>query len=101
MCDTEHTNVQSLRYSEAVIYTSFRRARPKRRSPVQLMPFLAGSSALRLHTLSVPCTLCNNPVRLERAGTDQDGKPVHEQCYLKKLIVEAQASKNRQSEKSN
>jgi len=31
------------------------------------------------------CGICNKPVDLEIAVTDQDGKPVHEECYVLKL----------------
>ena len=28
------------------------------------------------------CSLCNEPVELETAKTDEDGKVVHEECYV-------------------
>lgn len=28
------------------------------------------------------CPICNEPVRLETAKTNEDGTPVHEECYL-------------------
>ena len=31
------------------------------------------------------CSICNEPVKLETAKADEDGHPVHEDCYLDKL----------------
>jgi hypothetical protein len=31
------------------------------------------------------CPICNEPVKLETAKADEDGHPVHEDCYLDKL----------------
>jgi hypothetical protein len=31
------------------------------------------------------CSICNKPVDLQIAITDQDGKPVHEECYVRKV----------------
>lgn len=31
------------------------------------------------------CPICNEPVALNAAKCDEDGKAVHEECYLKKL----------------
>jgi hypothetical protein len=31
------------------------------------------------------CAICNEPVVLQRAKYDEDGKAVHEECYLKKI----------------
>ena len=31
------------------------------------------------------CALCNRPVELETAKTDEQGHPVHEQCYVQKV----------------
>jgi len=28
------------------------------------------------------CSLCRNPVRLDSAKTDENGKAVHEECYV-------------------
>jgi hypothetical protein len=35
------------------------------------------------------CHLCNNPINLEFARTDEDGHTVHEGCYLLKLKVKS------------
>ena len=32
------------------------------------------------------CTICNKPVSLESARTDEDGQCVHEECYVRQLI---------------
>jgi hypothetical protein len=34
------------------------------------------------------CNICNKPLDLKIAVTDQDGKPVHEECYVLKLRQE-------------
>jgi hypothetical protein len=34
------------------------------------------------------CSICNKPVEPDIAVTDQDGKPVHEECYVLKLRQE-------------
>jgi hypothetical protein len=31
------------------------------------------------------CPICNEPVKLETVKADEDGHPVHEDCYLDKL----------------
>ena len=31
------------------------------------------------------CSLCNKPVKLETSKTDEEGRAVHDQCYLAKL----------------
>jgi hypothetical protein len=31
------------------------------------------------------CSICNKPVTLETALIDQDGKAVHEDCYVRRL----------------
>ena len=36
------------------------------------------------------CAICQEPVRLETAKTDEDGKPVHEDCYLQRLMASLQ-----------
>ena len=33
------------------------------------------------------CLVCNQPVRLDNAKTDEDGNAIHEDCYLIKLGV--------------
>jgi hypothetical protein len=30
----------------------------------------------------LPCSICNNPVRLETSNTDECGRAVHERCYV-------------------
>ena len=31
------------------------------------------------------CVLCGRPVPLETANTDEQGKPVHAECYMEKI----------------
>jgi hypothetical protein len=72
-------------YSGVVLYTSLRRF--PRRSPVQSIRGLPGVLAT-MPLIPIPpilCNLCNKPVTLESAGTDQGGSPVHEDCYIAKL----------------
>jgi hypothetical protein len=38
------------------------------------------------------CSICNKPLDPKIAVTDQDGKPVHEECWLLKARLE-QATK--------
>jgi hypothetical protein len=35
------------------------------------------------------CPICNQPVKLETAKSDEGGKAIHEECYLSKLFDEA------------
>lgn len=35
------------------------------------------------------CPMCNKPVKLETAKSDEGGKAIHEECYLSKLFDEA------------
>jgi hypothetical protein len=38
------------------------------------------------NAVAVPaCAICDKPVPLETAKSDEDGRPVHEQCYVLKL----------------
>ena len=32
---------------------------------------------------TITCHLCNRPVDIEASGTDENGKAVHEECYVK------------------
>jgi hypothetical protein len=37
---------------------------------------------------SIPiCSVCHNPIHLEAAKADEDGKPVHEDCYVQRLLA--------------
>jgi hypothetical protein len=33
------------------------------------------------------CPLCNKPVALENAKTDENGQPIHEDCYIRTLAT--------------
>jgi hypothetical protein len=42
-------------------------------------------------TSSLPrCAICQQPVRLETAKSDERGQPVHEDCYLQRLMASLQ-----------
>ena len=32
------------------------------------------------------CSVCKQPIRLETAKTDENGKAVHDDCYLQRLM---------------
>jgi hypothetical protein len=54
-----------------------------------------GSSASR-----VPfCSICNRPVWLNEAKTDEDGQAVHESCYVAKIHL-VQSDRDRASAQS-
>jgi hypothetical protein len=39
-----------------------------------------------IRTLRLPnCGICNEPVELETAKTDEDGNAVHEDCYVRMM----------------
>jgi hypothetical protein len=49
-----------------------------------------------LHAVSVSnqppmCSICNTPVPLETAKTDESGAAIHEECYLLKVKLSSQA----------
>jgi hypothetical protein len=31
------------------------------------------------------CSVCNEPVELEKSKTDEKGKAIHEECYIRKM----------------
>jgi hypothetical protein len=33
------------------------------------------------------CPTCNQPITLEDAKIDEDGRAVHEECYVKQLLA--------------
>lgn len=37
------------------------------------------------HACEPTCPICREPVKLETAKADEDGKPVHEECYSQKM----------------
>ena len=40
-----------------------------------------------IRSLRLPnCSICNERVELETAKTDEDGKAVHEDCYVQRMI---------------
>lgn len=32
------------------------------------------------------CSICGEPVNLQTAASDEDGKAVHEECYVQKIL---------------
>ena len=43
-----------------------------------------------LHRLRLPhCALCNERVEIETAKTDENGKAVHEECYVRLVRLKA------------
>ena len=42
-----------------------------------------------LHPILV-CSICREPVGVETAKTDENGKPVHEDCYIQLLLASPQ-----------
>jgi hypothetical protein len=36
---------------------------------------------------TITCRFCNKPVRLEDTRTDEEGKAVHEECYVKMITA--------------
>ena len=44
------------------------------------------SIALFTPTVRLPnCSICNEPVELETSKTDENGKAIHEECYVVKV----------------
>jgi hypothetical protein len=33
------------------------------------------------------CPICNKPIALETSKTDENGRAVHEDCYIKRLLA--------------
>jgi hypothetical protein len=42
------------------------------------------------HSASPACWVCGNPVELEECNTDEEGRAVHEQCYVEKVKRESE-----------
>lgn len=38
------------------------------------------------HRREPACAICGEPVNLKTARFDEDGKPVHEECYVEKIL---------------
>jgi hypothetical protein len=40
-----------------------------------------------IHDIRLPkCSICNEPVELATSKTDEDGKAVHEDCYVRRMM---------------
>jgi len=61
----------------------------------QLLLHLKGGGKLPMegHTASPACWMCGNPVALEECNTDEDGRAVHEQCYVEKVKRESKVGR--------
>jgi hypothetical protein len=54
------------------------------------------------NAVAVPaCAICGQPVSLETGKADEDGRSVHEQCYVMKLKEGPRQSKGGPSPKSS
>ncbi len=49
-----------------------------------------GKLVMEGHTASPACWMCGNPVALEECNTDEDGRAVHEQCYVERVKRESE-----------
>jgi len=52
----------------------------------------AGPQVVRDTFELTPCILCDNPVPLASSKTDEDGKAVHEECYLLRMRLKRATS---------
>jgi len=39
-----------------------------------------------LGKIAPSCSVCNEPVQLEKSKTDERGLAVHEECYLRRIV---------------
>jgi hypothetical protein len=46
----------------------------------------------RVHQFQVRCAICNKPVNIEAAATDDKGKTVHRECYVLKIVIKPSQS---------
>jgi len=44
----------------------------------------------------INCSLCNKPVNLETAKTDDNGRAVHAECYILAIAAKLHASPRKQ-----
>jgi hypothetical protein len=42
------------------------------------------------------CSICQQPIQLETSKTDEKGKPIHEDCYVQRLLASLQDPPNPQ-----
>jgi hypothetical protein len=54
-------------------------------------PSLGGGMAVRpaVFGTSFACAICRNPIPLEDSKVSEDGLPIHEECYVAKLVLSA------------
>jgi hypothetical protein len=46
------------------------------------------------------CSICNEPVNLRTAKSDENGRAVHEECYIQKITSQQPSSKDKNSKTS-
>ena len=49
-------------------------------------------STYRMRRQSIVCCICEIPLPLETSRTDEDGRGVHEECYVRKTISKLRTS---------
>ena len=47
------------------------------------------------------CCICGKAVPLESCNFDENGQPVHEDCYIAKLVLDKQTSRFHTPERPN
>ncbi len=46
---------------------------------------MLGGVAVHIPDPAVKCAICGEPISLEESKITEDGKPVHEDCYVAKI----------------
>lgn len=64
---------------------TFRESKFRRSGYIDRRCHSSGGVYLNTGVAFLACAVCNKPVSLETANVDEDGQPVHEQCYLLKI----------------
>ena len=42
----------------------------------------------------IKCTFCGKPISLEESKVSENGKPIHEECYIARLKFEKRRAEN-------
>ena len=50
---------------------------------------MTGSAQIRSELRALACCICAGPIAVEASMTDEHGKAVHEDCYVRKMISKA------------
>jgi hypothetical protein len=56
---------------------------------LHLNPLVTLFALANMDNKTVTCVICNKPVSLETTRTDEDGQPVHEECYVLRVRPES------------